>query len=315
MPHTASNWGELIEPLLNRQFFYVGFSQADRRQSMLPTLFNMQGSQFAEEKALAIGGFSTQGWNFEDSGRVQYDEIAKGYEVTFAHKQFAKGFIVERKLIDDNRLPEVFNQASSLGDSAFRMREKAGAQIFTNAFSAATSQTLDDWGTDAIGADSVALCSTAHKRSPSDSTTQTNEGVLALTKDNLSTTRQLHMALEDMHGDVMNVMPDEILVPPELEDAALTIVRSQMDPTSANNAINPQAGRFRVIAWHYLTDANAWFTIDSALRRQNLPWYDRIPLEFGREGDFDTFQQKFRSYMRFTLGWRDWRWVYGQNPS
>ena len=74
----------------------------------------------------------------------------------------------------------------------------------------------------------------------------------------------------DMNGDLMNVMPDELLVPPELEDTALEIVRSAQDPASANNAINPQAGRFSVRVWNYLTDANAWFMIDSGRRRQSL---------------------------------------------
>lgn len=55
-----------------------------------------------------------------------------------------------------------------------------------------------------------------------------------------------------------------------------------------------------MITWHYLTDANAWFTIDSGLRRRHLRWYDRIPLEFDREQDFDTLIAKWRAYMRFS---------------
>ena len=134
-----------------------------------------------------------------------------------------------------------------------------------------------------------------------------------MTAANVSTTRQLHMALTDMNGDLLNVMPDEILVPPELEDTALIIVRSAQDPASANNAINPQSSRFTVRTWHYLTDSTAWFMMDSGLRRQSLRWYERVPLEFGREQDFDTLVGKWRAYMRWSLGWTDWRWVYCQN--
>ena len=28
-----------------------------------------------------------------------------------------------------------------------------------------------------------------------------------------------------------------------------------------------------------------------------------------------TLIAKWRAYMRFTLGWKDWRFVFGQNPS
>jgi phage major head subunit gpT-like protein len=123
------------------------------------------------------------------------------------------------------------------------------------------------------------------------------------------------MAFVDDRGDVLNLMPDALLVPPELEDDALTIVRSTLDPASANNAINPQSGRFSVATWHYLTDADAWFMLDTARMKRDLIWYERIPVEFAREEDFDTLQAKFRAYMRYSRGFRDYRWVYGQNAS
>ena len=315
MAMTSDHWAELVDPRV-REAFFIGFSQADRVQSMLPRLFGMRSTALKDEKALAIAGIPSTGWNFEDSGRVQYTEQVKGYEETFTPHEFARGIQIDRKLIDDNRIPEALDAAEALGDAAFRMREKAGANVFINAFSAATSETLDDYGTDAVGSDAVALCSTAHPRHAGDSgTTNTNEGTLSLTKANVSTTRQLMAEMVDPNGDLINVMPDELLVPVELEDSALEIVKSALDPASANNAINPQAGRFQVITWHYLTDANAWWLMDSGYRRRALRWYDRIPLEFAREQDFDTLIAKWRAYMRFTLGWSDWRFIYGQNPS
>lgn len=315
MALVSENWGELVVPLANRGFWTVGYAGGDRRESFLPRLFAMEGSQFAEEKSLGIGGLGSDGWNFEDTGRVQYADVVKGYEETFAHKQFAKGVMIERKLFDDQRWSAILNQTATLGDSAFRMREKAGANIFVNAFSAATTETLDDYGTDATGPDGVALCSTAHPRNAKDATTDSNEGTEALTEAGLSTSRQTMMAYVDLNGELLNVMPDELLVPPELEDTALKLVRSAQEPGTANNAVNPQAGRFTVMTWHYLTDSNAWFMMDSGRRRQHLKWYDRIPLEFGREQDFDTLVTKFRAYMRFSTGWDDWRWILGQNPS
>lgn len=315
MTMIADHWQQLVDPRV-REAFFIGFSGDDRRASLLPELFNIQASSLVDEKVFPIGGIGSAGWNFEDSGRVQYTEPVKGYEETFTHHEFARGITIERKLIDDNRIAQALDAASALGDSAFRMREKAGANVFINGFSAATSETLDDYGTDASGADLVGLLSTAHPRHAGDpTTTDSNEGTLALSAANVSTTRSTMMDFVDMNGDLLNVMPDEILVPPELEDTALEIVRSAQDPASANNAINPQAGRFRVIVWHYLTDANAWFMIDSGRRRQSLRWFDRIPLEFAREEDFDTLIGKWRAYMRFSLGWSDWRWIYGQNPS
>lgn len=312
MPMISDHWSTLVDSAIRRAFF-LGFSGGDRRVSMIPQLFNVQSSGMADEKVQEIGGISSKGWNFEDSGRVQYTEPVKGFESTFTHHEFARGIEVERKLIDDNRISGALDASGNLGDSAFRVRELAAAGVFNNAFSAATASALDDYGVDVVGADLVALCSAAHPTSPQDSTALTNEGVLALTAANVSTTRQLHMGLTDMNGDLLNIMPDEILVPPELEDTALTIVRSALDPASANNAINPQSGRFTVRTWHQLTDATAWFMIDSGLRRQSLLWYERQPVEFANVTDFDTLIGKWRAYMRWSLGWSTWRWIYGQN--
>jgi phage major head subunit gpT-like protein len=311
MPMVAANWAELLSPQLTAAFF-AGFTDDGRRSSLISQIYNVEPSERAFEEHLGIGQFSSQGWDFEKTGRVQYDDRNKGYLKRFTHVEFAKGFVVQRKLIDDNLFAIPANNARELGDSAFRFREKAAALLFTNAF---TDSGTDDYGFPIAGPDAVGLASTAHPHSPIDSTTQSNEGTLALTKDNVRTTRQDHMALTDDRGDILNVMPDRLLVPPELEDDALTINRSTLDPTSANNAINPQAGRFTTDVWHYLTDANAWFMIDSARRRRDLIWYERIPVEFDREQDFDTLESKFRAYQRFSRGWRDWRWVFGQNPS
>lgn len=311
MAMTSTGWAELLTPQLTEAFF-TGFTDDGRRSSMIDTIFNVKDSERAFEEHIGVGQFGAAGWNFEKSGRVQYDEFEKGFKTTWTHTEFAKGFMVQRKLKDDNLTQVPLDRANLLGDSAFRKREKDAASVFNNGF---TDSGTDESGFPIAGADSVGLLSLLHPNSPADSSTQANEGTLALTKANVQTTRTAMMKFADDRGDVLNVMPNVLLVPPELEDDALVIVRSVLDPASANNAINPQSGRFTVIPWFYLTDANAWFMIDSARMKRDLIWYDRIPLEFGREEDFDTFIAKFRAYMRYSRNWRDWRWVYGQNPS
>ncbi len=301
MPNIAANWAELLTPQTT-EAFYTGFTDSGRRTSMIDSIFRMETSQRAFEEHIGVGQFAASGWEFEQTGRVEYDDRNKGYAKRFTHVEFAKGFIVQRKLIDDNLTSIVFDNANELGDAAFRKREKSAAAIFNNAF---TDSGTDAEGFAIAGPDGVGLASTAHPYSPVDTSTQSN----------VRTTRQLQMATVDDRGDKLNLMPDTILVPPELEDDALVVMRSALDPTSANNAFNPQAGRFNVMVWHYLTDSNAWFLIDSARMKRDLIWYERIPVEFGREEDFDTFQTKFRAYMRYSRGFRDYRWLYGQNPS
>lgn len=310
MPARSAHWSELLTPRTQEAFF-VGFSDGGRRQSQIPAIFDVRSSSLSAEVHQGVGVLGSDGWNFDDTGRVQYDEPQKGYSKTFTHAQFAKGFTVERKLADDNLFGQVLDQANSLGDSAFRKIEKSAASVFANAF---TSTTNDD-GFSTLGPDSVVLCSAAHPYNAENTgSTQSNTGTSALTAANVSTTRIAMQKFTDDRGDLMNVMPDTILIPPDLEDTALTIGRSLQDPVSANNAINPQSGgRWKFVVWHYLTDANNWFMLDSSRQRKSLLWYNRIPLEFGLEEDFDTFTAKYRAYTRFSYGWRDWSFIYGHN--
>jgi hypothetical protein len=62
----------------------------------------------------------------------------------------------------------------------------------------------------------------------------------------------------------------------------------------------------------YLSDSNNWFVIDSSMMKLVLNWFDRIPLEFFQDKSFDTLIAKYAVYTRVSLGWSDWRWIYGQ---
>jgi phage major head subunit gpT-like protein len=307
----SANWSELLTPQLT-EAFYTGFTDGGRRASMIPNLYRIETSERAFEEHIGVGQFSSNGWSFEKTGRVQYDERNKGFLKRYTHAEFAKGFAVTRKLIDDNLTSIVLDDATDLGDAAFRKREKSAAALFNNAF---LSSGTDEDGFAIAGPDGVALVSDSHPRNAADASVQDNNYALALSRDNIRTLRTAMMKTTDDVGDLLNVMPDTLLVPPELEDDALIVIRSALDPTTAFNAVNPQAGRFNVMSWHYLTDANAWFMIDGARMKRDNIWYERIPVEFGAEEDFDTYQKKYRAYMRYSRGYRDWRWISGSNPS
>lgn len=306
MPERSARWSlvALDAPMVKQ--FYLGFGAVgdQRRTSLIPTLFNVQSSQTGTEKSFGVGTLSSDNWEFESSandgggGRIKYADVNRGWEKTYTHVEYGKGVVVERKLIDDNQTRIAFGRANALGDSAFRKREKDAAGIFNNAF------------TD-TGPDSQSLCDTDHPYSADDSTTYSNEGSSSLSKANVGTTRVLMSDFVDDTGDIMDVMADELIVPPELEDTGIEITKSLLDPSSANNAVNPQNGRFKLIVWHYLTDANNWFMAEGARRRQFLNWFDRIPIEFAAEEDFDTLQRRYRAYMRYSFGYDDARWIYG----
>jgi phage major head subunit gpT-like protein len=305
----SENFAELLEPGL-RSIFNLQFSELTAA-SRIPVLFNVIPSSKASEYFLGVGGMSD--WNTYE-GAIEYDDTEQNYKTTLTHEEYVKGFKVERKLVDDDQYNVINVRPAQLAMSAARTREKHAASIFNNAFSSSY-----------LGGDGQPLCESAgHPYSPSNASTQTNEYTTgySLTYDNVVTVRRLMREFKDDRGEMVAINPDTILVPPELEETANRIVNtmnggSPQVPDQVNYADNfiNRVG-MRTIMWDYLTDANAWFMIDSRLARQHLLWIDRTPLEFALDPTSSyTLEARYRGYMRYSYGWSDWRWVCGCNPS
>lgn len=295
-------WADALDPIVR---FQVDQAFA-RRPALLPQLFNVQTSTRAYEAISGVGAIGIDAWdNYENAGQIPEVDFDQGFKKTYIHKERTVDFSIERKTNDDADFATLFRAAERIGDSAAVYREVQAASVFNNATSASF-----------VGGDNVALLSNSHPLSPQKSGTQDNLYALSLTRDNLRTVREAMMAFTDDNGNKMAVTPDMLLVPPALEDDAIEIVNSTLNPNNANNTVNPMANRFRVQPWHYLTDSNRWFLIDSTLMRQSLDWFDRVPFSvYMREGDDRTVKAYWRSYMRFSFGWNDWKWVVGSEPS
>lgn len=308
MPLTSGNFADLLKPGLKR-IFDIGMG---RPSPMIDMLFSRESSTRFEEQYQGMGALGTVP---VFDGSVPYHDFDAGYRTDIRNYEMAMGITIERRLVDDDQYNQIRRRASNMSDAFNVTRETDAANVFINAF---TDDGTNRMGASTNGADGVALVSTAHPYSPANSgTTQGNEGTYTLTIDNLDTVRQAMRNFTDDQGQLLGVNPDMLLVPPELERTATQLVseRAIYEPNSAEYDVNMFSGRFRPVVWDRLTDANAWFLIDSTLMKQHLIWQDRINPEFTQADDFDGLTAKFRGYMRYGIGWTDWKWVYGNNPS
>ncbi len=304
VPHISTNFPDVLDPTFLRIFD----EEFDQLADMIPTLFTMpgigpRGDNTKWSQIGTIPDFT------EFTGTIGYQSQNQGYDTTATHIEWVNGIQVERKLFDDDQHQIMNQKPAAIAMSAQRTRQKHSAQIWNGAFSSGNSFFVNSEG--------VAMCSNSHTTTSGASTANgfDNLGTAALTAAAVSAARTQMRGFRGDQADRISVMPNELLVPPDLEDRALEITKSEKDPASANNAINPQSGRFNLIDWEYLTDTNNWWLMDGGLRRKSIFWVDRVQKEFGRIEDFDTLVAKFRCYMRYSFAWVDWRYIFGAQVS
>jgi phage major head subunit gpT-like protein len=295
----SEQWAELLEPGLRAVF--VEQQQALAAESKVPLLFNQINSSKAAEHFLGAGGLS----DFQEyKGVIEYEDFDQLYKTTLTNQEYVKAFKVERKLVDDDQYNIITPRPKQLAMAAMRTREKHAASIFNNAFSASY-----------VGGDNIRLCNASHPLAPTHAgDVQGNAGTSALSYATLNATRQLMRAFTDDRKELTTIVPDTLLVPPELEEAAYAIAKTVNKPDTADYHANFAGGWLKnVVVWDYLTDANNWFLIDQRMAKIHLLWIDRVPLEFAMDPTSDfSLEARFRGYMRYSYGWSDYRWVYGQ---
>lgn len=299
MPITKAEWADALAPGI-REWFSIGYVQ---RPTLIPQLFNVLSSESDSEYFHSFGAVSPDAWDdLKNTGQIPAVSFDKGYKTTFQHIKKAVKIDVERDLVDDNKYAQIMDVTRQLGDSGALKRERDAAAIFNNCSMATV-----------LGGDGVPLTNGSHPASPSKATsTQSNEGTTAFSATAVASARLAMMAFTDDVGEIAGITPDLLLVGPALEDNAKIVTQTPTKPGSADSDINPRQG-LNYLVWPYITSTTQWFLIDSIKMKQSLIWFDRKPLEIHRVTQDETMFATWIAWMRYSCGWRDWRWVYQGN--
>jgi len=264
-------------------------------------LFDMETSDKAYEEDVQVTGFGLAPVKAEGTS-VVFDSEVQGYVSRYTHVAYALGYIVTYEELQDNLYETVSKRRSeALAFSMKQTKEIVAANVYNRAFTAGYT----------FG-DGVVLCSASH---PTSSGNQSN--ILSVAAD-LS-----EVALEDMLVQVMlakndkglriSLMPQSLIVAPSNWFEANRILKSTLQNDTANNAVNVLKAENAIPGGikmnHYLTDADAWFVRTNAPR--GMVGYQRSPISFDQDNDFNTKNAKAMAYERYSFGVTDWRGLFG----
>ena len=90
---------------------------------------------------------------------------------------------------------------------------------------------------------------------------QSNKGTAALTESSYAAARSAMMLLVDENGSSLGVVPDLMIVPPQLERAALEILRADLSADGSSNIYRDSADL--VVAPFLAANPTAWYLLDT----------------------------------------------------
>ncbi len=289
-----SNFGDLLEPGF-KQIFDDAFQEIPL---VFPQIFNEETSGKQDEKVSGVSGFGLLVQTGEGDS-VTYEDPVQMYDTTFTHLKYTKGFKVSEELVEDDQYNVIKGKPAQLARAARRTGENSAANVLNRAFN-----------TSYVGGDAKPLASTLHPRSDGGSS-QSNASAtgITFTDTNFETGRIASRNQLDDKGMKIQVMPDTVVVPINLEKSANILIGSMQRPGTADNDVNVYANKYKMISWEYLTSTTAWFLLDK--RQSKLMFFWRIKPEFKQDTAFDTGMALFKTRTRFSNGFADWRGFWG----
>ena len=154
---------------------------------------------------------------------------------------------------------------------------------------------------------------------------QSNRGFDPLSVAALQNAITTMMRFKDDQGRPMGVLPDLLVVPPELYWEAAALLNSTFYPdtlVTANQLIaqNTLRGMLSLVTSPFLSDTNSWFVLDTkrvvkAVVLQMRKDFEFEALEQSSEAGFlrDTFYYGVRA--RYNVGYGDWRAAFGSQAA
>jgi hypothetical protein len=179
----------------------------------------------------------------EDTETLQYAVPAQGYNKDLTMQGYRLGIRVTDTLLKAERFPRVMQMTTGLVEAARRWDEFSYASIFNNAF------------TGTAGADDLSLCNSSHPPEDAEGSTWDNSSTGALTGATLQTARLLMRQITDARGDPMMIKPTALVIPEDLEQKALELIKSPQRAEDSLNATTQLISGLEVVVSLYLSSA------------------------------------------------------------
>ena len=290
-----ANFSDLFGTTALPAIHHIVFDRYKSVPDRIPDTMNTTKSDRDIEQTSTIGGF-TIATALTEGESVTYDDPVQGYDKTYSHVKYGRGFRVTQEFIEDGKFLTIQKQSANLGKSIAEARQTVASDNFNNAFT-----------TSADNPNSEALCATNHalERGGTSSNRLATDADLSVTS--LRSLIEIMKNVRDGGNIRIGITPRKLLVPRQVFWDAYELVQSVLRPDTSNNAANAfKAVPLDVVEWLHLTDADAWFLIGD-MSDSEMYFFERKAPQLSSDKDFDADAMKVKLLTRFSTGWSDWR--------
>lgn len=288
-----NNFAQLLTPI-HKKIFFDSYNEVP---SVYKKLFRVEKMNAKTQSYPHLGAFGLWQENTEGS-TFNHDKFDQGQVASFEARRFDKAYEITWELVQD----DLYNimkgigrggSAKGLGRGLRATEETETASVLANGFSN-------------VGYDGKALFAEDHPLINSSSNCS-NLIHGALTDENLKNAMTLMRQQVDEAGIVIQASAKRLIVSPENEFVAKTIVNSILRSGTNYNDVNALPN-LEIVVWDFLK-GGAWFIQDPSF--DNLLFLRREEAIFDSERIQDQMDYRMFGYTRFDVGYCDWRGLVG----
>ena len=231
------------------------------------------------------------------------------HDYTIKNKTWEASIAVDRSALEDDQYGQIKLRIQGLAEETKRHQDELVFSLLKDGFAT-------------LCYDSQYFFDTDH--SEGDSGTQSNKGTSALSASSLQAAFTAMMKFKDDKGKLMGVVPDMLVVPPDLKWTAMELLESvyASDTVSGKTDMrkNVLSGALELIVNPYLTDSNDWFLLCSKRVVKPVLFQSRVPVEFAAleansENGFMRDEYIYGVRARYNVGYGLWQFAYGSQVS
>lgn len=270
------------------------YNELESYPDAIPSIFNDD----------PISGWGSQDLNYAGLQATQetnegeespQDQPIEGYTKTYTPVEYTLTVSFSKTYVEDDRVNMVRDTYKDLGMSAFQCRQIVAINVLNDAFSV-------------TGPDGSTLCSTTHTMVGGHQFANRPASEIALSMGGLlSMTTTMRRQVSHRNLNVY-LMPQTIVIPPELEQTAWELDKSEGRPDTDARASNAYQGRYKWVMTPYLVSTTAYFALGN---KNYLKFRNRLSPETESWYDQATRMISTMSRQRFDVGYSDFVGTWG----